>query len=406
MGKFKNMGIKIGRGALATAVSLAMSLGVTACTSTYSIGYLYVTSAKATGGLINAYKVDYQTGTLDVLADSPIPSGGRNPVALAANPNHLFLYVVHHDDSDVVLFSIGTDGKLYPQATYDTTGSYPTAVAVDPAGKFLYVTFTYQNGYTNALQGPGGISIFPIIPVTGTPATETLGTPTTVNLGRTPVGITVTSNNFVYAIEQDGATNLNLVGFSENASTGALTILPGQTINAGNVVSTGFPSGVTPSAITSDATGSHLYVTDQAANQVLGYSIAANGVPSIVGTAGTGALPVGLAVDATGKYLYVTNYNAGTVGGYTFGANGQPVLSTVAASTQTGSGSDCVTTIGAPTNSNPSHALYLFASNALSNTVTAEQVNPANGELGQIINSPFGSSTLPTCIVSVPIVSR
>ncbi len=59
--KLKSMGNKIGRGALASVVSLAMGLGMTACTKTYSVGFIYVTTGKATAGLINAYKVDYQT---------------------------------------------------------------------------------------------------------------------------------------------------------------------------------------------------------------------------------------------------------------------------------------------------------------------------------------------------------
>ena len=102
----------------------------------------------------------------------------------------------------------------------------------------------------------------------------------------------------------------------------------------------------------------HLYLTDQASNQLLGYSIAANGVPTLLvnGTVPTDAGPRGLTIDITGKFLYVVNYTGNTIGGYTFGANGQPILSTVAASTQAGTGPTCVTTVGAPTNANPSHA--------------------------------------------------
>jgi 6-phosphogluconolactonase len=71
-------------------------------------------------------------------------------VALVVAPNNLFLYTVNNFDSDVVEFAIGTDGKLYPQNTYNTTGSLPTAAAIDAAGKFLYVTFTYQNNADGA----------------------------------------------------------------------------------------------------------------------------------------------------------------------------------------------------------------------------------------------------------------
>ena len=132
-----------------------MGLGLTACSNDYTVAYLYATTAHANPGLINGYKVDYQSGTLDVLADSPIPSGGRNPVTIVASPDHKSVYAIHRDDSIVVFFAIGTDGKLYPQATYNITGSFATAAAIDPAGKFLYVTFTFQPGFTPVSPGPG-----------------------------------------------------------------------------------------------------------------------------------------------------------------------------------------------------------------------------------------------------------
>jgi 6-phosphogluconolactonase len=438
--KLKNMGNKIGRrlgrGALASVVSLSMGLGMTACTKTYSVGFIYVTTGKSIAGLINAYKVDYQTGTLDPLNDSPIPSGGRYPIGLTADPKqHKFLYVIHNDDSNVVLFAIGTDGKLYPAGTYDIPGSFPTAVAVDSTDSFLYVTFTYQQGYTTALQGPGGVAIFPIT-TTGTDPdvlNQTLGTPTVVNVGRSPVGITLTPAG-AYVIEQDAATNQNLLAFSRNATTGALTLLPGQTINAGNATSLGIPSGVTPSAITANSAGTNLYITDEASNQLISYSIGAGGLPSQLSSVTTDGQPVGLNIDVTGKFLYVTNYAASTVGGYSVtssngaavqlqfpqtviippavGSTAPPTTGTSLqpASVQTGTGPTCVATIGAPGYADVSHALYLYTSNALSNSVTGEQVNTQtgslSGQLAQLINSPYTASALPTCVVSVPWVPR
>ena len=136
----------MGRAVTASMLSLAMALGVTACSNDYTVSYLYMTTAKTLPhGLINAYQVDYQSGSLLPLADSPIDTGGRDTVGLVVAPNNLFLYTVNNFDSDVVEFAIGTDGKLYPQNTYNISGSLPTAAAIDAAGKFLYVTFTYQN---------------------------------------------------------------------------------------------------------------------------------------------------------------------------------------------------------------------------------------------------------------------
>ena len=394
----------MGRAVKASMLSLAMALGGTACSNDYTVSYVYMTTAKTLPhGLINAYQVDYQSGYLYTLADSPIDAGGRDTVGLVVAPSELFLYTVNNFDSDVVEFAIGTDGKLYPQHTYIITGSLPTAAAIDAAGKFLYVTFTYQNNangtelYTPANPGPGGITIFPIN------KDNTLGTPTTVNVGRNPVGIiTSTAGNYVYVIEQDSASSANLLGFSENATTGALTPLPGVTINPGNVPSTGYPSGSNPSGLLEDATATHLYLTDQTLNQVATYSVGTNGIPSLAGTTTTDAGPMGMAFDLDHKYLYVTAYTANALDGFTIGANGVPVRSTVAASVQTGTGPTCVTISGAPSNANPIHAIYLYTSNALSNNLTGEQLSETDGSLDQIQGTPFGGSALPTCAVTVP----
>jgi 6-phosphogluconolactonase (cycloisomerase 2 family) len=387
-------------------LSLAMALCVTACSNDYTVSYLYMTTSKTLPhGLINAYQIDYQSGSLLPLEDSPIDTGGRDTVGLVVAPNNLFLYAVNNFDSDVTEFAIGTDGKLYPQNTYNISGSLPTAAAIDDAGKFLYVTFTYQNTasgqelYTPANPGPGGISIFPIN------SDNTLGTPTTENVGRNPVGIVTSAvGNFVYVIEQDAASTNNLLAFSETATTGALTLLPNQTINPGNVVSTGFATGTAPSGILEDRTATHLYITDQAAGQVAAYTVGANGIPTPIagGVAQTDAGPMGMSFDLSGKFLYVAAYGANTIDGYTLGTSGQPVRSSVAASVQVGTGPTCVTISGAPSNANPSHAVYLYASNALSNNVTGEQLNPQDGSLDQIPGEPFGGSALPTCAVTVP----
>jgi 6-phosphogluconolactonase (cycloisomerase 2 family) len=411
----------IGRAVTASMLSLAMALGVTACSNDYTVSYLYMTTAKTLPhGLINGYQIDFQSGSLLPLADSPIDTGGRDTVGLAVAPNDLFLYTVNNFDSDVVEFAIGTDGKLYPQNTYNISGSLPTAAAIDSAGKYLYVTFTYQNNppspgnpngtelYTPANPGPGGVTIFPIN------SDATLGTPTTVNVGRTPVGIATSPvGSFVYVIEQDSASTNNLLGFAENAATGALTPLAGVKINPGNVPSTGFMSGTSPSGILEDRTGAHLYVTDSVSDQIWSYSIGSSGVPTpINNTAGqqvlapTEAMPMGMSFDLSGKYLYVANYTANTIdsfaigtNGFALGTSGQP---TRLASVQTGTGPTCVTVSGAPSNANPIHAIYLYASNALSNNVTAEQLNPQDGSLDQIQGEPFGGSALPSCAVTVP----
>ncbi|HEY4378784.1 MAG TPA: beta-propeller fold lactonase family protein [Acidobacteriaceae bacterium] len=388
-----------GRVIKASMLSLALALGVTACSNDYTVSYVYMTTSKSLPhGLINGYQIDYQNGFLRPLADSPIDAGGRNTVGIVVTPDNLHLYTVNNFDSNVVQFDIGTDGKLYPQNTFNISGSLPTAAAVDAAGKFLFVTFTYQNtpvSYTPANPGPGGISIFPI------KSDYSLGTPTTFNVGRNPVGIaTSTTGNYVYVIEQDSASSANLLGFTED-SNGVLKPMAGVTINAGNLPSTGFASGPTPISLLEDKTGTHLYLTDQTLNQVATYTIA-NGVPTLAGTTPTDGGPMGMAFDLSGKYLYVVANTANAINGFTLNSSGLPVRFSSGGTIQAGTGPTCVSVSGAPSNANPSHAEYLYTSNALSNNLTGEQVNRSDGSLAQLQGSPFGGSALPTCVVTVP----
>ena len=406
---------KMGRAGLASMLSLAM-ISVTACSRDYVLAYLYVTTAKplasgSNNGGVSAFAVDYQSGSLTPLADSPIPAGD-NPVALAASPNSLYVYVVNQNDSNVMVYSIGTDGKLFNQQTVNVTGSTPTAVAVDAAGAFLYVTFKYQLGptgqqlYSPASPGPGGITIFPISSTNGQ-----LGTPSTVLVGNNPVGVVVSkpqintpAASYVYVIDQETQANGSPIGvalgFSENLSTGALTPVPGTVITTpigGKTVATGYGAGTTPSAIAEDPSARFVYITDQASNQLYGYLTAASGAltPMPNGPFSTGLLPVGVTVDPRGKYLYVANASSSTVGAYAINeATGTPTGSVGSASTTTDTNPTCVTI-------DPALGIYLYTSNMLASDVTALQLNANNGGLKQVQNTPFPSSGLPTCAVAV-----
>ena len=130
---------------LVSAASLLAAGLVTAC-GTLTADFVFVTSAKAAGpnsyGEVNVFEVNSESGFMRQIPTSPFPSGGRNPVAEAVSPDETTLYVVNQDDNTIVQFTIGNDGKLYPQNTLNTPGVFPLAVAV--TGNYLYVADTYQ----------------------------------------------------------------------------------------------------------------------------------------------------------------------------------------------------------------------------------------------------------------------
>ena len=383
----------------ASAVLLSGMLGLTACSRDYTVAYLYATaSGNNAAGVINEYGIAYQSGALVPIGGSPV-AAGNNPISIVATSNGLFLYVLNQGDSTVQEFAAGTDGKLTSKNTYKT-GTHPTAQALDATGKFLYVTYTYQSGFSATNPGPGGINVFPVN------ADNSLGTPSSVNVGNNPVGIAATNfNNYVYVIDAEPAIGSAspfgvLLAFSQNATSGALTPIGSTKITvdtSGKTVATGYGAGTIPSAIAVDPRARFVYVTDRATNQLYGNLIIAGGLlqPMQNSPFATGLLPVAVTVDPRGMYLYVSNFNANTVSAYVISqSTGAAVGAVGSNATAVGTGPTCVAI-------EPALGIYMYSSNNLDNTTTGMQLDPHNGTLKATQNSPYPASGTPTCVVAV-----
>ncbi len=401
-------GIRYGRAALATALSLALSLGATACSRDYTVGYVYATATTTgTAGVVDGYAIDYQSGALTQLSNSPVQSEGRNPVFLTASPNGRYVYVLNRDDSDVVEFAVGTDGKLYAQNTYNVDGSFPVSAAVDPTGSFLYIASTYQPGFTTAIPGPGNLTVFSIA------SDGSLSNATPFNVPSTPVSVVASqyasgsTTNYVYVVGTasipsntgPAQTGGIISGFSHSNAAGSTTpaltpVAVGSTVVSGSSVAI---AGVLPSSIVEDPTARFVYVTDQLSNQLIGYTVQNSGAlsPMVNGPFTTGQFPRYATVDPRAKYLYVTNFNAGTVSAYSIDtATGTPAGTVGSGATATGTNPTCVTI-------DPALGIYLYTANNNDQSITGLQLSPNDGSLKNIQNTPFPATSLPTCVVAV-----
>src|SRR5204863_9943555 len=87
---------------------------------------------------ILVYSVDRATGTLTPVAGSPFPLGGAAS-GLAVDPAGRFLYV--SNGASVTVYGIAATGALtrIPGPAFATVPS-AFATIIDPAGKFLYIT--------------------------------------------------------------------------------------------------------------------------------------------------------------------------------------------------------------------------------------------------------------------------
>ncbi len=410
--KWKN----IVRGTVAGGASLALALGLASCSRDYTVAYVY--SISTGNGTISAYAVDYETGIINQISGSPFATPFTNPVTVVAAPNSKYIYVIGgSQNAQVEEFGVGTDGKLYGENSYNLTGTYPTGAAVDPTGTHLYVTYTYQSGFSPASLGPGGVTIFPI-----SQTDNSLGAPINQNVGNNPIGVAISApvcvptgnalvstntpctgltgggagvdNVYVYVLDQElTAAKPTILGFAQNTGSGALTPLSGT--NIGTLQ--GYSAGVVPSAIAVEGTSRFAYVTDQQANQVYGYSIAntTGNLTALSGSPfGTGLRPVSLTIDPRAKYVYTANFNSNTISEFAINqASGN--LSTIAGSNfSTATGPTCVTI-------DPALGQFLYTSNNIDNSISGGELNTNTGEVTGVLDTPFPTSPLPGCLVAV-----
>ena len=378
---------KLGRITLAYVVSLGLGFGVVACGPSNTIDFVYVTSSKQNPGQINVYQVESQAGALIQIDGSPYSSGGANPVADVTSPNGKNLYVVNHDSNTVVQFAINTNGTLAQQQACTTPGSAPTQLAINQAGTYLYVVDNYQPGYNGNNPGPGALVVYPINANGQMGATSSLCTPVANGakgffpLGNNPVAVNVVaSGTYVYGVNESDAT----ISAFQVASSGGLTSIGT------------FPVGVAPNAIASDPTSKFLYVTDGAANQMIGFLIQLNGsLLAMQNVFKTDNLPDAVQVDARGIYIYVANYNANDVSAYTID-RGTGNATQISGSTtySVDAGPTCILI-------EPAEQRYVYTTNFLGNTVSGLSLNPATGALAAVQNTPFKAGGQPTCTAAV-----
>ena len=417
------------RSAVTGGVALTLALSLASCSRDYTVAYVY--SVSATTGGISAYAVDYETGILSQISGSPFATPFTNPTTVVAAPNDKFIYVIGgSQNAQVEEFAVGTDGKLYGQNTYNLTGTIgqstttqPTTLtaAIDSTGTYLYVPYTYQNGFSPASPGPGGMTVFPIN------ADNSLGAAINVNLGNNPVAVAVSTpvcvpastalvpgnssctgltgggagvdNVYVYVLDQElASTHPAILGFAENQATGALTPLAGTTANGTTGVFTGYAAGVQPSDIAVDGTARFVYVTDQEENQLYGYGIARSTTGALTPLSGspfgTGLFPVNVVVDPRAEYVYTANYNANTISSFVINQS-TGNLSTVAGSTfTTGTFPTCITI-------DPSLGQYLYTSDYAGALISGGDLNANTGAVNAVLDSPFPTTTNPACLTSV-----
>ncbi|WP_263352796.1 lactonase family protein [Acidicapsa acidisoli] len=422
---------KVGQVVLVSAIALSVATLFTAC-STLTVGFLYVPTTLQNPGQIEVYEVNSESGVLRTIPTSPFPSGGRNPLAEAVSPDFNNLYVANNEDNNIVQFGIGNDGKLYPQSTVNTPGTFPVALGVN--GTYAYVVdnlgptagCSLTNpcpgliaGYTIAPQtstvNPGSLGLAPASCATvpapsplpdctdGNPITNSNGLPyVSLQLSAndqtvlTPAAINITANgNYVYVTAYNPATSPfqgYLFAFSVGAG-GSLTPVPlgaNYLLNGQSTQMIPLPVGSEPITLTSDSASQYLYVVDELKNQIDTFSLQSGGSLTLLGTTPTGNKPSAAAMFKD-SFLYVTNSLDSTVSAYSIASGSLTQIANYASSLN-----PVAITV------DPKNIGFLYTVNYLGNSLSGYQINPATGVLINTQATPYLSSAQPSTITGIP----
>ncbi len=436
---------KIGRMLTALVASAALGLGMTACGGG-TVGYLFV--AGTFYNQLSGYKIDNYTGNLTPIEHGPFAVNANGPITVLVKPGGRYVYVISSGtapnaaqinvinpatgapyatpvDGGVSVFSVGGDGVLTYQLSYQSQGYNPVWATFDNSGNYLYVVDKYSKYYC-ASAATTCANQNPALTATGTGNVQDL------NASITAFAVAGDTGRLTLV------TNTAVVGLGTNLPLNVFEVPPGPVmskIGSGSCLFTLGPSSIYPyvvgtngqltvattgafqvtgnpaSTLTSINTGgTYTYVTDGGLNQI--YSLTSGGSAcsltpingsqqaNLPGTAN----PVNSFTDSTGKYLYVLNQTSttlppvgtfpqSTISAFTIDPSGK--LSILADSTNNpyavGSGPVCMV-------QDPTHQ-YLYVSNNTDSTIVGKLFDPRFGRLSNLSRgSVFTTTMRPTCL--------
>lgn len=340
---------------------------------TYAPKYAFV--ADFAGG-VPTLSVNSSTGALTSVKGSPFGSG--DPRATAATPDGAFLYTANDDGTNTVgEYSVDTATGALTSVGSATIGESPYSVAVDPSGRFVYAVAIDAVGvYGFTINSTTGV----LTAMSGSP----FGTSSNADAPDS-VAVDPTGRFLMVGLDCCGSS-AGVSVFSVAATTGKLTVVSGSP----------FPPPIVDSApnwVAVDPTGRYVYSADEGANTgAVAYSIAAStGKLTAVGTeVPGGGNPWSITTDITGSYVYMTNNDA-TISGYSI-ENSTGGLTALKGSPFNAS----VATRGIV--ADPS-GKYLYLSNA--EQILGYKITAATGAITELSTSPYtaGSDPLSLCVM-------
>jgi 6-phosphogluconolactonase len=200
----------------------------------------YNQSSNETAG-IYAFGVD-AGGTLTPVSGSPFSPTSGGSIAISRDSK--FLYTVDGPTGTITAFSINSNGSLslVPGGPF-TVPKTPSFLLASPTADFLY-----------AISGLGAtVMAIAIDSATGAPSLTS-----SVQVTDDVRGATITPDGRYLYVDSFGGPS-ELTGYSLNAVTGALSLLPGSPLDVTQLFGFGFDAG----SVIVDPAGKYLYAGNQ-----------------------------------------------------------------------------------------------------------------------------------------------
>lgn len=267
----------------------------------------------AAGGIITQYAIDPVAGTLMNATNFNItgaPNGNTtaqsNPIVVSPNGKNIYIaYAVTGNDT---LYTASISSRVLtaiPSATIMLGATFPSSIAVDSTGAFLYLA--YPGVQTTTIPPPGSIAVLKLAS-NGTPTlSETVATPP--NPGQLAID---PSNTYLYSASQGQISpppvqQPEIQVFPLQLSGTGLATTPSSVVgeNAGTLVIVAGSQAVTYSP-------QFAYVSAEGNDNIAGFSVdATSGNLTSLGTPfSTGASPsqpTSITADPFGRFVFNTN---------------------------------------------------------------------------------------------------
>jgi 6-phosphogluconolactonase (cycloisomerase 2 family)/uncharacterized protein YjdB len=247
----------------------------------------FAVAANAGDGTLSLWFVDAASGAL---RPTTYALAGTTPTAVAIAPDGRTVFVADAAGEALALGVAPSTGMVAPLGA-TATGIAPAAVAVDPEGRFLLV----------ADRGSNDVRAYAIAP------SGALAPTATAAAGTAPAALAIHPGG-AFAYVANGGSG-DVTSFTLSATSGALAS------------SATVASGTSPTAIAIRPDGRFLFVANAGSGNVAGFAVdAASGALTRTATASAGTSPAALAIDPLGKFLYAANAGSGDVSAFAIDA--------------------------------------------------------------------------------------